>query len=61
MKFEYRILDLDFFSENLAAQRTLNFMGSNGWEIIKIFDPMNYTNSDRLFFRVMMKRELITK
>lgn len=58
-QFEYRIVDHTMFDEDEI--QTMNFMGSKGWEIIRILEPMKYFNSDNLFVRVFYKREKTVK
>lgn len=53
--FEYRLIDHDMFNED--EMRTMNFMASKGWEIIRILDPMKWINSDGMFVRIYYKRE----
>jgi hypothetical protein len=36
--------------------RTMNSMGSKGWEIIRILDPMKWLNDDGMFVRIYYKR-----
>lgn len=53
--FEYRIIDHNMFDED--EMQIMNSMGSNGWEIVRVLDPMKYINSDGLFIRIYYKRE----
>ena len=53
--FEYRVIDHDMFDEDEI--RTMNSMGSKGWEIIRILEPMKWQNSDGMFVRIYYKRE----
>lgn len=53
--FEYRVIDHDMFDEDDI--RTMNSMGSKGWEIIRILEPMKWLNSDGMFVRIYYKRE----
>ena len=53
--FEYRVIDHDMFDENEI--QTINSMGSKGWEIIRILEPMKWLNSDGMFVRIYYKRE----
>ena len=53
--FEYRVIDHDMFDENEI--QTMNSMGSKGWEIIRILEPMKWLNSDGMFVRIYYKRE----
>ena len=53
--FEYRVIDHDMFDENEI--QTMNAMGSKGWEIIRILEPMKWLNSDGMFVRIYYKRE----
>lgn len=53
--FEYRVIDHDMFDEDEI--RTMNSMGSKGWEIIRILEPMKWLNSDGMFVRIYYKRE----
>ena len=53
--FEYRVIDHDMFDEDEI--QTMNSMGSKGWEIIKILDPMKWLNSNGMFVRIYYKRE----
>ena len=53
--YEYRVIDHDMFDEDEI--RTMNSMGSNGWEIIRILEPMKWLNSDGMFVRIFYKRE----
>ena len=52
--FEYRVIDHDMFDEDEI--RTMNSMGSKGWEIIRILDPMKWLNSDGMYVRIYYKR-----
>lgn len=52
--FEYRVIDHDMFDEDEI--RTMNSMGSKGWEIIRILEPMKWLNSDGMFVRIYYKR-----
>ena len=54
--FEYRIIDHDMFYNN--DNELIKSMGLKGWEIIKIFEPMKYLNSDAMFVRIYYKREI---
>jgi len=56
--FEYRIIDHDMFDEGDTA--LINTMGSKGWEIIKILDPIKWLNSDGMFTRIYYKREKLS-
>lgn len=51
--FEYRVIDHDMFDEDEI--RTMNSMGSKGWEIIRILEPMKWLNSDGMFVRIYYK------
>ena len=53
--FEYRVIDHDMFDEDEI--RTMNSMGSKGWEIIRILEPIKWCNSDGMFVRIYYKRE----
>ena len=53
--FEYRVIDHDMFDENEI--QTMNAMGSKGWEIIRILEPMRWPNSIGMFVRIYYKRE----
>ena len=53
--FEYRVIDHNMFDEDEI--RTMNSMGSKGWEIIRILEPMKWLNSDGMFVRIYYKRE----
>ena len=53
--FEYRVIDHDMFDEDEI--QTINSMGSKGWEIIRILEPMKWLNSDGMFVRIYYKRE----
>lgn len=53
-KIEYRVIDLDMFDGEMSE--VLNSMGEKGWEVVKFFEPMKYTNSDGMFVRVIFKR-----
>ena len=53
--FEYRVIDHDMFNEEEI--RIMNSMGSEGWEIIKIFERMKWLNSDGMFVRIYYKRD----
>ena len=53
--YEYRVIDHNMFDEEEII--TMNSMGSNGWEIIKILEPMNWLNSEGMFIRIYYKRE----
>ena len=53
--FEYRVIDHDMFDENEI--QTMNAMGSKGWEIIRILEPMKWLNIDGMFVRIYYKRE----
>lgn len=55
--FEYRMIDYDMFDESQIE--SMNYMGSKGWEIIRILEPMKYLNSEELFVRIFYKRESI--
>lgn len=55
--FEYRVIDHDMIDEDEV--HTMNSMGSKGWEIIRILDPMKWMNSDGMFIRIYYKREKI--
>ncbi len=56
--YEYRVIDHDMFDEDETS--LINHMGSNGWEIIRILDPMNYIDpDDGKFIRIYYKREKI--
>ena len=52
--FEYRVIDHDMFDEDEI--QTMNSMGSKGWEIIRILEPMEWLNSDGMFVRIYYKR-----
>lgn len=52
--FEYRVINHDMFDEDEI--QTLNSMGSKGWEIIRILDPMKWLNSEGMFVRIYYKR-----
>ena len=52
--FEYRVIDHDMFDEDEI--QLMNSMGSKGWEIIRILDPMKWLNSDGMFVRIYYKR-----
>jgi len=52
--FEYRVIDHDMFDEDEI--QLMNSMGSKGWEIIKILDPMKWLNSEGMFVRIYYKR-----
>ena len=52
--FEYRVVDHDMFdSEEINL---MNYLGSKGWEIIRILEPMNWLNADGKFIRIYYKR-----
>ena len=53
-KIEYRVIDLDMFDGEMSE--VLNSMGEKGWEVVKFFESMKYTNSDGMFVRVIFKR-----
>ena len=53
--FEYRVIDHDMFDENEI--QTMNAMGSKGWEITGILEPMKWRYSDGMFVRIYYKRE----
>lgn len=53
--FEYRVIDHDMFDEDEI--RTMNSMGSKGWKIIRILEPMKWLNRDGMFVRIYYKRE----
>lgn len=53
--FEYRMIDHDMF--DIDELQLMNSMGSNGWEIIRILEPMKWINSDGMFVRIFYKRE----
>ena len=53
--FEYRVIDHNMFDEDEI--RTMNSMGSKGWEIIRILEPMKWINTDGMFVRIYYKRE----
>lgn len=55
--FEYRVIEHDMFDEDEI--QTMNAMGSKGWEIIRIFEPMKWVNADGMFVRIYYKREKI--
>jgi hypothetical protein len=52
--FEYRVIDHDMFDEDEI--QLMNSMGSKGWEIIRILDPMKWLNSEGMFVRIYYKR-----
>ena len=54
--FEYRVIDHDMFDEDEI--QTMNSMGSKGWEIIRILDPIKYKDSDGYFIRIFYKRKI---
>lgn len=53
--YEYKYIDHDMFTENSIVE--MNQMGENGWDIIRILDPMKYLNSEGEFIRIYYKRE----
>jgi hypothetical protein len=53
--FEYRVIDHDMFDEDEIP--TMNSMGSKGWEIIRVLEPMKWLNNDGMFVRIYYKRE----
>ena len=53
--FEYRVLDHYMFDDEEVKK--MNEMGLKGWGIIRILDPMKWTNSDGMFVRIYYKRE----
>lgn len=55
--FEYRYIDHDMFDFDETA--TMNHMGSKGWRIIRVLDPMKYLNSEGMFIRIYYERESI--
>jgi len=52
--FQYRVIDHNMFDEDEIL--TMNSMGSKGWEIIRILDPMKWLNDDGMFVRIYYKR-----
>jgi hypothetical protein len=52
--FEYRVIDHDLLDEE--ETKMMNYMGSKGWEIIRILEPMKWQNSDGMFIRIYYKR-----
>lgn len=56
-QFEYRVIDHDVFE--YEEINTMNYMGSKGWEIIRILDPMKWKDSDGYFIRIYYKRQKI--
>jgi hypothetical protein len=54
--FEYRVIDHDMFDENEI--QLMNSMGSKGWEIIRLFEPMKWVNNEGMFIRIYYKREI---
>ena len=53
--FEYRMIDHDMF--DIDELQLMNSMGSKGWEIIRILEPMKWINSDGMFVRIYYKRD----
>ena len=53
--FEYRMIDHDMF--DIDELQLMNLMGSKGWEIIRILEPMKWINSDGMFVRIYYKRD----
>lgn len=52
--YEYRVIDHPTFDINVMD--LMNHLGSEGWKIIKISEPMKYLNSDGLFTRIYYRR-----
>ena len=61
MKTEFRIIDCGYFAdliEDLELYRTLTHMTENGWNVVKIFEPMKYKNSEEYFSRVIFSKQV---